>query len=95
MSKLMPSRGNIDYTQHTGAKGGAALGRTRDFMKESDGNDQNVVKRNGADAYKNPNDVENTYGKGGGGQAKGSGAHPVTCKDEGETKVLKTVRPRS
>jgi hypothetical protein len=34
MSKLMPSRGNIDYTQHTGAKGGAALGRTRDFLKE-------------------------------------------------------------
>ncbi len=36
MSKLMPSRGNVDYTQHTGAKGGAVLGRTRDFMKEPD-----------------------------------------------------------
>ncbi len=36
MSKLMPSRGNIDYTQHTGAKGGAALGRERCFLKEPD-----------------------------------------------------------
>ena len=36
MSKVMPSRGNVDYTQHTGAKGGAVLGRTRDFLKEPD-----------------------------------------------------------
>lgn len=34
MSKLMPSRGNIDYTQHTGAKGGGVLGRERCFLKE-------------------------------------------------------------
>lgn len=26
----------MDYSQHTGAKGGPALGRTRDFMKEPD-----------------------------------------------------------
>lgn len=26
----------MDFTQHTGAKGGPALGRTRDFMKEPD-----------------------------------------------------------
>ncbi len=26
----------IDYSQHTGAKGGAVLGRTRDFLKEPD-----------------------------------------------------------
>ncbi len=36
MSKVLPSVGNVDYTQHTGAKGGAVLGRTRDFMKEPD-----------------------------------------------------------
>ncbi len=36
MSKVLPSIGNVDYTQHTGAKGGAVLGRTRDFMKEAD-----------------------------------------------------------
>lgn len=36
MSKVQPSLGNVDYTQHTGAKGGAALGRTRNFMKEED-----------------------------------------------------------
>ncbi len=36
MSKVMPSTGKIDYTQHTGAKGGGVLGRTRDFLKEPD-----------------------------------------------------------
>lgn len=34
MSKVLPSLGNVDYTQHTGAKGGASLGRSRSFLKE-------------------------------------------------------------
>lgn len=67
------------------AKGGGQLGRTRDFLKESDGKDQNVVKRSGENAYKNPNLKEENYSKG----SKDPGA-----KRTGD-KALTTVKPRT
>lgn len=63
------------------AKGGGTLGRTRDFLKETDGKDQNVVKR---EPYKNPNAKETDYEK--------SGKDPE-AKRTGD-KCLPTVKPR-
>lgn len=54
MSKVLPSRGNVDYTQHTGAKGGASLGRSRSFLKEED-------------AFRTDKGVEQDYSKSGKG----------------------------
>lgn len=77
----------MSYAKGEGAKdasyaaGGGTLGRTRDFMKESDGKDQNSVKRT---PYKNPNLAEEDYGK--------SGKDP-TAKRTGD-KCLPTVKPR-
>lgn len=64
------------------AKGGGQLGRTRDFIKESDGKDQRV---GGFQVYKNPNLDDENYGKSGKG-------NPDT-KRTGD-KCLPTVKPR-
>lgn len=68
------------------AEGGAVLGRSRDFLKESDGADQNVIKRDGG--YKNPDLKSQDYGKPG-GQGEDGGA-PKARPD----KSLKAVKPR-
>lgn len=67
------------------AKGGGQLGRTRDFIKESDGADQRV---GGFKVYKNPNAEDEDYAK--------KGAHDKAACPPGEadTKKLKTVKPR-
>lgn len=77
----------MSYAKGEGAKdasyaaGGGTLGRTRDFMKESDGKDQNVVPRT---PYKNPNLDEQDYVK--------KGKDPL-AKQTGE-KCLPAVKPR-
>jgi hypothetical protein len=80
------------------AKGGAALGRSRSFLKESDGEDQSYASLK---PYQNPDAKLQDYGKdsaygksGADTMYKGKGVQPVACKEEGETKVLKTVMPR-
>jgi hypothetical protein len=80
------------------AKGGGVLGRTRDFLKEGDGDDQTYASLK---PYKNPDaklqdyGKDTSYGKPGAVTVyKGKGVQPVECKEEGETKVLKTVMPR-
>lgn len=62
------------------AKGGASLGRTREFLKEEGYADQNVVKRT---PYKNPNDCD--YGK--------SGSSTPLSKRTGD-KALPTIKAR-
>lgn len=83
------------------AKGGASLGRTRCFLKEGDGADQTY---NGNEPYANPDSAlqdygkDKNYGKRGGPHSTenmGDGVMPEPPKRQGETKVLKTVRPRS
>ena len=54
------NKGHLSKTESY-AKGGAVLGRTKNFLKQSDGADQNVVKRKGG--YKNPTLEEQDYGK--------------------------------
>lgn len=73
------------------AKGGAKLGRTRDFIKEPDGADQ---LEKGFKVYKNPSMKEDSYGKPGADTvAKGSGECGPQTKREGD-KCLPTVKPR-
>lgn len=68
----------------TYAKGGAVLGRTRDFMKEPDGADQ---KATGNVIYKNPDGPDQDYAKGKKGK---SGGAPKARPD----KSLPAVKPR-
>lgn len=74
------------------AEGGAVLGRARDFLKQSDGEDQNIVKRTDGHAYKNPDMKSQAYAKSGIGSGQGD-AGGVPTRRTG-TKVLKTVKPR-
>ena len=66
----------------TFAKGGASLGRTRDFLKESDGADQ---RYGGVEASKDPDTKEEDYSK----KGKSVGSTPAKGKS------LKPVKPRS
>jgi len=91
MTKLMPSKGNIDYTQHTGAKGGAALGRTRDFLKEPvEFRERDEGDRKNADVVGDTADADQKYGKDGAGKGNGMVAAPAA-----KGKTLKPVKPRS
>lgn len=83
------NKGHMSKTEQF-AKGGAVLGRTRDFLKEHDGEDQNTVPRAGANAYKNPDLAEQDYAKADKGAKGEDGGAP---KQRG--KVLPTVRPRT
>lgn len=79
----MSTKAAPNYSEHTGAKGGGQLGRSRDFLKESDAPDANIVKRHGSSAYKNPTTSLQDY------SSKGAPA-----KRTGD-KCLPTVKPRS
>ena len=93
MSKLMPSRGNIDYTQHTGAKGGAALGRTRDFLKEPDEfRELDEGKRQSRDVVGDLSDEDQHYAKSGAG--KGTGCAPALKSARSGDKSLTAIKPR-
>src|SRR5258708_2565934 len=81
------------------AKGGAKLGRSRDFLKESDGTDQTY---NGNKPYDNPDGPlqdygkDKKYGKAGAPSTtveKGFGVVPVKPKRTGD-KSLAAVTPR-
>ncbi len=86
------SRSDPDFSLHTGAKGGGTLGRTRDFLKESDGADQ---RAGGFHVYKNPNGEDENYGKSGAVTVnKGDGFKGVQNKRTGD-KCLKAIKPRS
>jgi len=77
------------------AKGGDQLGRVRDFTKECvEFRDPKEGKRDSADVVGVLADEDQNYAKSGAG--KGTGCGPA-LKDvsKGETKVLKTVKPRS
>lgn len=65
------------------AKGGSTLGRTREFLKESDGKDQNVIKR--ADVAKAIPDTED--------YCKSKSGKDPEAKRTGD-KCLPTVKPR-
>ncbi len=68
------------------AKGGAVLGRSRSFLKESDGSDQKGFGKIPDDGYKNPDDPsEQDYSN-----KKRPSDLPATPKD----KCLPTVKPR-
>lgn len=71
------------------AEGGPVLGRSRDFMKEGDGVDQNVVKRNDGNVYKNPDMKSQDYEKPG-GKGEDGGAPKARAN-----KSLPTVKPRA
>lgn len=70
----------------TFAKGGAQLGRSRSFLKESDGKDQRGFGKIPDTGFVNPDKSDSTYSKTGG--PKGD----VKAKPD---KVLPTVKPRS
>ena len=78
------SKSSPDFSLHTGAAGGPGLGRTRDFLKESDAVDANIVKRHGPAAYKNPTSATQDYGSGKDSLVKRTG-----------DKSLKAIKPRS
>lgn len=69
-----------------GAKGGAKLGRTRDFLKESDGADQRGFGKIPDKGYTNPDAGEQDYDK--------TGKTGKLSKPTGD-KCLPTVKPRS
>lgn len=71
---------NADY-----AKGGETLGRTRDFMKESDGKDQKGFGKIPDEGYKDPDIANNDYA------SKKLPSDLPACR---EKKQLKTVKPR-
>ena len=78
-----------------GAKGGPALGRARDFLKECvEFREPDEGMRQNADVVGDIADEDQKYAKSGAGSGKGCGP---ALKDvsKGETKVLKTVKPRS
>jgi len=73
------------------AKGGAKLGRSRDFLKESDGEDQ---RYGGTATYKNPDSDDENYGKAGAVTVnKGTGFKGVQTKRTGD-KSLPAIKPR-
>lgn len=81
-----------DYSLHTGAKGGGQLGRTRNFLKESDGADQ---RAGGTPAYKNPAGTSENYGVQGADTVfKGDGVQGKQIMRTGD-KCLPTIKPRS
>lgn len=67
-------------------KGGPALGRTREFLKETDGPDQHGFAKIPDSGFKNVDVPWQEYNK--------TGKCGLMAKDKGETKVLKTVKPR-
>lgn len=73
-------------TNTEGAKGGAALGRSRNFLKETDGPDQHGFGKIPDSGFKNVDIPWQEYNK--------TGRAGVMGKEKGETKVLKTVKPR-
>lgn len=77
------------------AKGGPALGRTRDFLKETDEfRNPDEGKRQSAGVVGDTADEDQNYAKAGAG--KGSGFGPkldkVCC---GDSKSLKPIKPRT
>lgn len=70
-----------------GAKGGASLGRTRDFLKESDGKDQKGFGKIPDDGFKNPDLDEQDYSS----KKEASG---IGKKRSGD-KCLPLIKPRS
>jgi hypothetical protein len=77
------------------AKGGAVLGRTRDFLKETDEfRNPEEGKRQSRDVVGDTADEDQKYAKSGPG--KGSGFGPklkeVCC---GDSKSLKPIKPRT
>lgn len=88
------AKGYHGKDQDDRAKGGASLGRTRNFLKEADGQDQYSPKRH---PYKNPDLKVQAYGKADGDDddGKGRAGSSVKPKRVGDTKELKTVKPRS
>ena len=77
------SKSSPDFSLHTGAAGGPGLGRTREFLKESDGKDQHLggpIK-----PYKDPDVGDEQYKK--------SGSSSPQSKRTGD-KSLKAIKPR-
>lgn len=82
-----------DFGMHTGAKGGASLGRHRDFLKESDGADQTYT---GTKPYQNPDKKDSVYGKKAAVTVhKGHGNPPAVNPVRTGDKSMKPVKPRS
>lgn len=79
------AKGEGARDQEDRAKGGAVLGRVRDFIKEPDGKDQKV---GGFQVYENPNGDEECY-------AKDEHYHPDISKRKGDSKALKAIKPRT
>jgi len=77
------------------AKGGASLGRARDFLKEPvEFRDPDEGKRESRDVVGDIADEDQNYAKSGAGSGKGCGP-ALRDVSKGETKVLKTVKPRT
>lgn len=70
----------------TFAKGGGQLGRSRNFLKESDGKDQRGFGKIPDSGFVNPDGNANDYSN-----KSERGDIPATRKD----KTLKTIKPRS
>ena len=73
------NKGHLSKTESF-AQGGAVLGRTRDFMKEPDGKDQNAPPHK---VYKDPDVSEQQYGKG-----------KSTANPKGRDKSEKAIVPK-
>lgn len=73
--------------QTDGAKGGAVLGRTRDFLKESDGKDQRGYGKIPDKGFVNPDGNANDYSD--------KKVPSDIGKKKGPDKSLKPVKPRS
>lgn len=77
------------------AKGGAVLGRTRDFLKETDEfRNPDEGKRQSPDVVGDTADEDQKYAKSGIGSGKGFGPK-LKDVSEGDCKSLKPIKPRT
>jgi|ThiBio_1000_plan_1041568.scaffolds.fasta_scaffold00499_33 hypothetical protein len=87
----MYAKGSKPQDISDSAKGGPALGRTRDFLKEPvEFRDPDEGKRQSADVVGDTADEDQKYGKSGPGQGTGCMAAP-----KARGKSLPAIKPRS